>query len=110
MKVKKYENTKSILLTGTHSGDDQLSEDDIKEADEKLTKVVNKSGVNHIKPWLNKNYQFLVPVDNERQGKYFKKQEVKKDTTRYTDPSDIHRYIQKFLNRQDEIHVPIKWL
>ena len=47
---KKYENTKSILLTGTHSGDNQLSEDDIKEADEELTKVVNKSGVNHIKP------------------------------------------------------------
>ena len=108
---KKYENTKSILLTGTHSGDDQLSEDDIKEADEELTKVVNKSGVNHIKPRrLNKNYQILVPVDNKRQGKYFKKQEVKKDATRYTDPSDIRRYIQKFFNRQDEIHVPIKWL
>ena len=49
-------------------------------------------------------------MDNKRQGKYFKKQEVKKDTTRYTDPSDIHRYIQNLLNRQDEIHVPIKWL
>ena len=107
---KKYENTRSILLTGTHSGDDQVSEDDIKEADEELTKVVNKSGVNHIKPWLNKNYQFLVPVDNEKQGKNFKSQEVKKDTTRYTDPSDIRKYIQKFLNCQDEIHVPIKWL
>ena len=106
---KKYENTRSILLTGTHSGDDQVSQDDIKEADEELTKVVNKSGVNHIKPWLNKNYQFLVPVDNEKQGKNFKSQEVKKDT-RYTDPSDIRKYIQKFLNCQDEIHVPIKWL
>ena len=57
---KKYENTKSILLTGTHSGDDQLSEDDNKEADEELTKVVNKSGVNHIKPRLNKNYHFWL--------------------------------------------------
>ena len=107
---KKYENTRSILLTGTHSGDDQVSEDDINEVDEELTKVVNKSGVNHIKPWLNKNYQFLVPVDNEKQGKNFKSQEVKKNITRYTDPSDIRKYIQKFLNCQDEIHVPIKWL
>ena len=107
---KKYENIRSILLTGTHSGDDRLSEDDIKEANEELTKVVNKSGVNHIKPQLNKNYRFLVPVDNEKQGKNVQLQDTKKDTRRYTDPSDIRRYIQKFLNGQNEIHVPIKWL
>ena len=108
--TKKYENTRSILLTGTHSGDDQLSEDDLKKSDKELTKVVNKSGINHIKPKLNKNYKFLVPVDNEKQGKNSESQVTKEDTRRYTDPSDIRKYIQKFLNYQDEIHVPIKWL
>ena len=107
---KKYENTRSILLTGTHSGDDQLSEDDLKKSDKELAKVVNKSGVNHIMPQLNKNYQFLVPVDNKKQGKNYKLQVTEENPRRYTDPSDIRKYIQKFLNYQDEIHVPIKWL
>ena len=110
IETKKYENTKSILLTGTHSGDDQLSEDDFKKCDKELAEVVNKSGVNHIKPKLNKNYQFLVPVDNKKQGRSSELQVTKEDTRRYTDPSDIRKYIQKFLNYQDEIHVPIKWL
>ena len=110
IKNEKHEYTRSILLVGTHSGDDQLSEDDIKEADKELTKVVSKSGINHIKPQLNKNYQFLVPVDNKKQGKNSELQVNTEDTTKYTDPSDIRRYVQKFLNYQDEIHVPIKWL
>ena len=105
-----YEKTRSILLTGTHSGDDQLSEDDIKNVDEELTRVVEKSDIDYIKPELNKNYQFLVPVDNKKQGKNFKLEISEENTKRYTDPSDIRRYIQKFLNYQDEIHVPIKWL
>ena len=110
IETKKYENTKSILLTGTHSGNDQLSEDDLKKSDEELTKVVNKSGVNHIKPKLNKNYQFLVPIDNKIQGKNSESQVTKENPRRYTDPSYIRKYIQKFLNYQDEIHIPIKWL
>ena len=109
-KSKTFENTQSVLLTETQSGDDRLSEDDIEIPDEELIKVINKSGVNHIKPWLNKNYRFLVPVDNEKQDKNLQLQDTKKDTRRYTDPSDICRYIQKFLNCQDEIHVLIKWL
>ena len=135
------ENTRSILLTGTHSGDKHLSETDIKNIDEELTKTVEKSRNNCIKPQLNKNYQFLVPVDNEKQGKIpesTKKQSniyrytqflknkvyqvlvpggknlgiqtIEENTKRYTNPSDIRKYIQKFLNSQDKIHVPIKWL
>ena len=107
---KENENTRSVVLTGTHSGDDQLSEDDINEADEELTKIVNKSGVNHIKPQLNKNYQFLVPIDNEKQGKNSTIQITEKDKKKYTHPSDVRRYIQKMLSNQDKIHVPIKWL
>ena len=110
VETKKYENTRSILLTGTHSGNDQLSEDDLKKSDEELTEVVNKSGVNHIKPQLNKNYQFLVPIDNKIQGKNSELQVTEGDTRRYTDPCYIRKYIQKYLSYQDEIHVPIKWL
>ena len=105
-----YEKTRSIALIGTHSGDDQVSEDDIKNFDEELTQVVEKSGIDYIKPELNNNYQFLVPVDNKKQGKNFKLEISEENTKRYTDPSDIRKYIQKFLNYQDEIHVPIKWL
>ena len=107
---KKHENTRSIALVGTHCGNDQLSEDDIKNVDEELTKVVEKSGIDYIKPCLNKSYQYLVPVDNKKQSIKSELQVTEKDTKRYTDPSDIRRYIQKFLSYQDEIHVPIKWL
>ena len=107
---KKKENIRSVLLVGTHSGAEQLSEDDINDTDKELTKIVKKSGVNHIKPSLNKIYQSLVPVDNKIQGKNFKMQAVVEDTKRYTKPSEIRSYIQKFLNNQDVIHVPIKWL
>ena len=110
LETKKYENIRSILLTGTHSGDDQLSEDDLIKSDEELTKVVNKSGVNHIKPRLNKHYKFLVPIDNKIQGKNSEVQVTEKDTRRYTNPRDIRKYIHKFFNYQDKIHVPIKWL
>ena len=148
-----FDNTRSIILTGTHSGDDQLSEDDIKSVDEELSKIVNKSCVNHIKPSLNKNYQFLMPVDNKKQGKYCElnttKESAKRstygfykympkflrnrfsmhvpssserqaknphltafdnDTRRYTTPSNIRSYIKNLLDKQDKIHVPIKWL
>ena len=80
---KEYENTRSILLTRTHSGDDQLSEDDIKEVDEELTKVVNKSGVNHIKPRLNKIitfwYQWTIKY-KVKILKYKKLKKIQKDT------------------------------
>ena len=110
LETEKHENIRSILLTGTHSGDDQLSEDDLKKSDEELTKVVNKSGVNHIKPKLNKHYKYLVPIDNKIQGKNSEVQVTEKDTRRYTNPRDIRKYIHKFFNYQNKIHVPIKWL
>ena len=109
-KSKKYENPRSIVLAGTHSGDDQLSEDDIKNIDDDLTKIVQKSGIDYIKPQLNKNYKFLVPVDNKKQGKNSELQVTAEDAKRYTDPSDIRRHIHRFLNHQNEIYVPIKWL
>ena len=107
---KEYEKTRSIVLAGTHSGDEQLSENDIAAIDEELAKTVQKSGIDYIKPQLNKNYKFLVPVDNKKQGKTSELQVTAEDTKRYTNPSDIRRYIHQFLNYQDKIHVPIKWL
>ena len=109
-KSAETENIRSILLVGTHCGDDELSENDIVEVDNELTKQVEKSGVNHIKPCFNKNYQTLVPVDNKVQGKNSKPQEIAENAKRYTKPSEIRSYIQKFLNNQDVIYVPIKWL
>ena len=134
IKGTKHENSRSILLVGTHSGDDKLSKNNIRNVDEELFKVVNKSGVNHIKPSLNENYQIIVPVDNKKQGKrytnpsnalykhmpkFIKKRfqikntqllAIKEDTMRYTAPSKIREYIKNFLDKQDKIHVPIKWL
>ena len=54
VEAKASENTRSIVLAGTHSGDDQLSEHDIQNVDKELTKVIQKSGINYIKPRLNK--------------------------------------------------------
>ena len=110
IKSAETENIRSILLVGTHCGDNKLSENDIIEVDNKLTKHVEKLGVNHIKPFLNKDYQTLVPVDNKVQGKNSKPQVITENAKRYTKPSEIRNYIQKFLNNQDVIHVPIKWL
>ena len=106
----KTETSRSISLVGTHSGNEQLSEEDINDIDKELTKVVKQSGVNHIKPSLNKNYQSIVPVDNKVQNKSLQIQSIVEDTKRYTKPSKIRHYIQKFLNNQDVIHVPVKWL
>ena len=110
IKSAEAENIRSILLVGTHCGDDKLSENDIIEVDNKLTKHVKQSSINHIKPFLNKHYQTLVPVDNKIQGKNSEPQAVTENEKRYTKLSEIRSYIQKFLNNQDVIHVPIKWL
>ena len=88
----KTEASKSISLVGTHSGNEQLSEEDINGIDKELTKVVKQSGVNHIKPSLNKNYQSLVPVDNKVQGENLQTPSVMEDTKRYTKPSKIRHY------------------
>ena len=106
----KTDNKRSMLLIGTHSGDGKLSEKDIYSIDREFTKVVEQSGINDIKPYLNKNYQSLVPVDNKIQGKNFKSRAIMKDAKKYTKPSEIRSYIQKFLDNQDVIHVPVKWL
>ena len=105
---RNYFITKSIVLAGTHSGNEQLADHDIREVDDELTKVVCRLRIDYIKPLLNKNYQFLVPVDNKKQGNNSKLQV--RNTKRYTSPSDIRRYILRFLNCQDIIHVPVKWL
>ena len=114
-KRKKNDNgekvTRSILLVGTHSGDDKLSVEDIDEIGEELKIAVERSGVNHIKPYLNENYEYLVPVDNKKQNRKSDIQVPKVlDAKRFTKVSGIRKYIQTLLEHQDEIHVPIKWL
>ena len=102
--------TRSLLLVGIHSGDNQLSENDIKGTDKELTKVVTKSGGKYVQPQVKRSYSVVVPGDNEKQGKYSKLQVIEENTKTYTNPSDIRKYILKFLNYQDKIHVPIVWL
>ena len=78
LKSKSEENgngKKSILLVGTHSCDDKLSVEDIDGIGKELIKAVDRSGVNHIKPYLNENHKYLVPVDNEKQNKNSKPEE-----------------------------------
>ena len=112
LKVTKTEDEtiRSIMLVGTHSDDDQITENDIKDIDVAFTNIVEKSGVNHVMSSLNENYHYLLPVDNKTQGKHSVSQFTTMDTKRYTTPSKIRRYIHKFLNFQDKIVVPIKWL
>ena len=111
LKVDLKNNEKrSILLVGTHSGDNELLDDDIIDTDKELTKIVEQSGVNHVTPSLNKQYKTLVPVDNKIQSENSKTQVLAEDAKRYSKLSDIRSYIQKFLNNQDVIHVPIKWI
>ena len=139
-KFTQKEESRSILLVGTHSGDDELSIDDINGIDKELEKVVERSFIDNIKPYLNDNYLCLVPVDNKIQGKekavdnkiqdkekplgnkiQGKEKPVDKeiqgkntatttDEKRYTNPSIIRSYIRKILNNQDKISVPIKWV
>ena len=102
--------TRSILLVGTHSGGDTLSIDDIEGIDKELMKVIEQSCIDHIRPRLNNNYSYLVPVDNKMQSKYTTLTYTTTDEKRFTKPSMIRSYIKKMLDNQDKIFVPIKWL
>ena len=100
----KKTNTSSISFVGTHS--DNVSENDIKEIDDELSKAIEDSDIINIKPHLSKNYQYLVPVDNKTQNK----QLISISNRQYTDPSEIRKYIHKWLQKQDMFSVPIQWL
>ena len=103
----KKTNTSSISFVGTHSYD--VSESDIKEIDNKLFETIKDSDIINIKPSLNANYQYLVPIDNKIQNK----QLIKVDTSnsrQYTDPSTVREYIHEWLKKQDVYSVPIQWL
>ena len=107
--VKKH--NRSILLVGTHSGDDKLSVEDIGEIGEELKIAVERSGVDHIKPYVNEKYKYLVPVDNEKQNRKSDKQVPEEiEPKRYTRVSEIRKYIKELLENQAEFHIPIKWL
>ena len=102
----KETNGSSISFIGTHSN--YVSEKDIKEIDDELIEVIKHSGTGNIKPKLNKNYECLVPVDSEIQGK--NSIQTSMNDKRYTNPSRIHEYIHRHLKKQDVYSVPIKWL
>ena len=101
-----YENASSISFIGTHSN--HVSESDIKEIDDELTEIIKHAGTGNIKAMLNTNYECLVPVDNETQGK--DSTQICINDRKYTDPSRIRKYIHKCLKKQDKYSVPIRWL
>lgn len=102
------DNKRSILLVGTHSGDDELSENDIAHIDKEMKKEIKQSGENCIKPKLNKHYHYLVPVDNKKQ--ITSSDSETNNTKKFTNPSTIRGYIRKILWKQDDVDVPIHWL
>ena len=99
-------NTTSISFIATHSSD--VLESDIKEIDTEFIETIQYSGRKNIKPKLNTNYKYLVPIDSKTQEKDL----IKADTNdkKYTDPSRIRNYIHKWLNKQDVFLIPIQWL
>ena len=95
-----------ISFIGTHSSD--VPEDNIEEIDNILIETIDYSDIRNIKPSLNTNYEYLVPLDNEKQEKDL----IKADTNdrKYTDPSRIRGYIYEWLKKQDVYSVPVQWL
>ena len=104
--VDKEQNIASISFIGTHSKN--VSENDIKEIDDELIEIIKLSGAGNIRPKLNKNYKYLVPLDNKAQ----KEDSTKADANnlKYTDPSEVCVYIHEWLKKQDTYSVPIQWL
>ena len=111
-KESKEKNLASISFIGTHSNN--VSQNDIKEIADELVEPIKLSGAGNIKPRLNKNYKYLVPLDNKAQGKDPTKIDTNNlnytDPLKYTDPSAIRDYIHEWLKKQDIYSVPVQWL
>ena len=102
--------TSLISFIGTHSS--HVSESDIEEINSELIK---NTDVGNIKPELNANYRYLVPVDNKTQAVNAdanNSKTVKPDTNNrtLTDPTIIRDFIYKQLEKQDIYSIPIQWL
>ena len=104
--VSKEKNLTSVSFVGTHS--ENVSENCIKEIDNELIEIVEFSGAGNIKPKLNKNYKYLVPLDNKAQKEGFAKADT--NNLKYTDSSEVCVYIHEWLKKQDTYSVPIQWL
>ena len=106
----KVKNLALISFIGTHSNN--VSQNDIKEINVELVESIKFSGAGNIKLKLNKNYTYLVPLDNKAQGKA--KADANNlnytDPLKYTDPSVIRGYIHECLEKQDIYSVPVQWL
>ena len=98
--------TSLISFIGTHSNN--VSENEIKEIDNEYVEIIENSDTGNIKPCLNRNYEYLVPVDNKAQEKDLTKPDI--NNRKYTSPSRIRNYIYEWLKKQDIYSVPIQWL
>ena len=104
--VDREQNVASISFIGTHSKN--VSENDIEEINDELINIIELSGIKNIKPYLNKNYKCLIPLDNKAQKEDFTKANT--NNLKYTDPSEVCVYIHEWLKKQDTYSVPVQWL
>ena len=107
---KNTKNTNSnISIIGTHSAD--VSADDIKKIDKALADMIDNAGCKNVKPNLNEEYEYLIPVDNKDQINRNKSDsDTVIDIKKYTNPSIICKHIYDFQMQQDVYSVPIQWL
>ena len=99
--------SRSISFIGTHSTG--IPKCDIAEINDVLVNMVDLSNSKCVKTRLNEEHKYLIPVDNETQSEWIDTSITKK-TYKYTDVSEIRRYIYEWLEKQDVYAVPIQWL
>ena len=99
--------SRSISFIGTHSTD--IPRCDIAEIDDVLMNMVELSNSKCVKPRLNEKHEYLIPVDNKTQSEWIGTSITEKPY-KYTDVSEIRRYIYEWLEKQDVYNVPIQWL
>ena len=104
--LNKEKKLSSISFVGTHSS--KVLQHNIKEIDDELIKIITLSGAKNIRPSLNNNYEYLVPLDSKVQEKT--SVVVDENDEIYTDPSKLRNYIHDWLKEQEVYSVPIQWL
>ena len=105
----------SLSIVGTHS---HAILENIKKIDSELTTMFEHlQGLKKIlKPSLNRNYNYIIPVDNDKQGKKSPNTNSSPQISHYTDqkeytpPSIIRSYLYTQLEKQDVYEVPLNWL
>ena len=103
----------SLSILGTHSH--AMLENDIQKVDNELNEMFEHLlGLKGILTSLNQNYEYLIPVENDKQRISTDKDTFQEIFDRahkqYTAPSIICNYLNDRLKKQDVYEVPLDWL